>query len=153
MASARRLALDTHLYVDALRTEKGRVALNAFHTDFTPFIHLCSVVAHELRAGVRGAAAARVDSGLIAPFERRGRVFAPTHRAWKDAGAVLSELVAPAQWRSVSRSFVNDVLLAMACREAGVVLVTNNTTDFERIAAVRSFAFVAAWPGARSRDV
>jgi predicted nucleic acid-binding protein len=147
VASTRRFAIDTHLYIDALRTEKGRLALNAFHTGFTPFIHLCSVVAHELRAGARGDAVERVHSGLIAPFERRGRVFAPSHRAWKDAGAALSELVAPAQWRSVSRSFVNDVLLAMACREAGVVLITNNTTDFERIAAVRSFAFVTAWPG------
>ena len=146
MASAHRFAIDTHLYIDALRTEKGRIALNAFHTGFTPFIHLCSVVAHELRAGVRGDAAERVDAALVAPFERRGRVFTPSHRAWKDAGAVLSELVAPSQWRSVSRSFVNDVLLAMACREAGVSLITNNTADFERIAAVRSFAFVAAWP-------
>jgi predicted nucleic acid-binding protein len=148
VASTRRFAIDTHLYIDALRTEKGRAALNAFHAAFTPFIHLCSVVAHELRAGARGAAGERIDAALIAPFERRGRVFAPSHRAWKDAGAVLSELAAPAQWRSVSRSFVNDVLLAMACREAGVVLITNNTIDFERVATVRSFAFVAPWPGA-----
>jgi predicted nucleic acid-binding protein len=148
VATARRFAIDTHLYIDALRTENGRAALNAFHTAFTPFIHLCSVVAHELRAGARGAASQRVDSALIAPFERRGRVFTPSHRAWTDAGAVLSELLAPTQWRSVSRSFVNDVLLAMACREAGVVLITDNTDDFERIATARKFAFVAAWPGA-----
>jgi len=54
--------------------------------------------------------------------------------------------VAPAQWRSVSRSFVNDVLLAMSCREAGAVLVTANMRDFARIAAVRRFEFVAPWP-------
>jgi hypothetical protein len=39
----------------------------------------------------------------------------------------------------VSRSFVNDILLAMSCREAGVVLVTENVRDFARIAEVRAF--------------
>lgn len=146
MPPARRFAIDTHLYIDALRTERGKNALNAFQTTFTPFIHLCAVVAHELRAGARGDAGRRVEAGLIAPFERRGRVFAPTYAAWNDAGTVLSELVAPSEWRSVTRSFVNDVLLAMACRDAGVVLITNNTIDFRRIAAVRAFDFVEAWP-------
>jgi predicted nucleic acid-binding protein len=41
---------------------------------------------------------------------------------------------------------VNDVLLAMSCRESGVVLVTANVRDFERIAKVTKFAFVAPWP-------
>jgi predicted nucleic acid-binding protein len=138
---ARRYALDTCIYIDALRTDEGKSALNAFHVAFTPFIHMCAVVVHELRAGVRGKAAERVDAGLIAPYERRGRVFTPSYQAWKDAGEILSELVAPSQWKSVSRGFVNDVLLAMACREAGVTLVTNNTKDFERIARVRKFDF------------
>lgn len=148
MPPVRRYALDTHLYIDALRTQDGKNALNAFVTTFTPFLHLCSVVAHELLAGARGDAGARVDPGLIAPFERRGRIFAPSHSAWEDAGAVLAELVAPSAWRSVTRSLVNDALLAMACRESGTVLVTNNTADFERIARVRKFEFVAAWPSA-----
>jgi predicted nucleic acid-binding protein len=59
---------------------------------------------------------------------------------------VLSVLVAPANWRRLPRSFVNDVLLAMSCRESGTVLVTKNVHDFARIAAVRRFAFVAPWP-------
>jgi predicted nucleic acid-binding protein len=138
---ARRFALDTHLYIDALRTDDGKSALNAFHASHTPFIHMCAVVVQALRAGARGDAAARIDAGLIAPFERRGRVFAPSYAAWKEAGEILAELVAPAQWKSVTRSFVNDVLLAMACRETGTVLITDNTRDFERIARVRKFDF------------
>ena len=73
-------------------------------------------------------------------------MFTPSYAAWKEAGAILAELVSPSQRRSVPRSFVNDVLLAMACRESGVVLITGNTVDFDRIAAVRRFDFVAAWP-------
>lgn len=142
MTPARRYAIDTNLYIDALRTEDGKAALNAFHDAFTPFIYMCGVVVQELRAGARGAALARIDAGMIAPFERRGRVFAPSYAAWKEAGSVLGQLVAPAQWRSVSRSFVNDVLLAMACRETGTVLVTSNTSDFERIGRVRAFDFI-----------
>jgi predicted nucleic acid-binding protein len=46
----------------------------------------------------------------------------------------------------VSRRFVNDVLLAMSCRESGMVLVTNNLRDCIRIAAVRPFDFEAPWP-------
>ncbi len=143
---AKRFTIDTNLYIDALRTESAKVALNAFHAAFAPFVHLNAVVAQELFAGARGRAAAALHSNVIAPFERRDRVFAPSYSAWKESGRVLSELVGARDWRSVTRSFVNDTLLAMSCREAGVVLVTSNVGDFKRIAAVRAFDFVPAWP-------
>jgi predicted nucleic acid-binding protein len=121
--------------------------LNAFQAAHAPFLHLSAVVVQELRAGVRGRAAARLEAAVVAPFERRGRLVTPTYAAWKESGRVLSQLVAPGAWSAVSRSFVNDVLLAMSCREAGVVLVTNNLRDFTRIATARPFDFVGPWPG------
>jgi predicted nucleic acid-binding protein len=142
----RRYTVDTNLYIDALRTEEGKAALNAFHASCAPFEHLSAVVAHELLAGVRGRAAAKLESSIVAPFERRGRVVTPSYDAWKEAGRVLAELIAPQAWVTVTRSFVNDVLLAMSCRESGLVLVTKNVTDCARIAAVRSFDFVPPWP-------
>ncbi|HEY4219355.1 MAG TPA: type II toxin-antitoxin system VapC family toxin [Gemmatimonadaceae bacterium] len=142
----RRYVLDTNLYIDALRSEDGRNALAAFQAAFAPFLHFSAVVAQELRAGVSANAAATLDAALFAPYERRGRLITPSYAAWKEAGRMLSELVAPAQWRSVTRSFVNDVLLAMSCREAGAVLVTANERDFARIASVRRFDFVPPWP-------
>jgi predicted nucleic acid-binding protein len=145
--ASRRFAIDTNLYIDALRTDTGRVALNAFHASFAPFVHLSAVVLHELRAGVRDRAATTLETNVIAPFERRGRVFAPSYGAWKESGRVLADLFRPADWKSVTRSFVNDTLLAMSCREAGVVLVTSTLSDFRRIAAVRAFDFVPPWPG------
>lgn len=146
MANRRRYVIDTHLYIDALRTEEGKEALNTFHELFVPFLHLSAVVAQELRAGVQPPAASRLEAGLLGPYERRGRLITPSYNAWKETGRVLSELIAPAGWRSVTRSFVNDVLLAMSCREAGVTLVTGNTSDFARIARVRAFEFVTPWP-------
>ena len=59
---------------------------------------------------------------------------------------MLAELVGAAEWSSVSRSFVNDVLLAMSCRETGIILVTKNLRDCARISAVRRFDYVAPWP-------
>ena len=43
----------------------------------------------------------------------------------------------------LSESFANDVLLALSCREAGCVLVTDNERDFERIR--RYVQFMAGW--------
>jgi predicted nucleic acid-binding protein len=146
--ASRRFAIDTNLYIDALRTEAGKVALNGFHAAFAPFVHLSAVVAQELRAGAHDRAAVTLESNVIAPFERRDRVFAPSYTAWKESGRVLAELVNPKDWRSVARSFLNDTLLAMSCREAGVVLVTSNLSDFGRIAAVCEFDFVSPWPTA-----
>ena len=146
MIARRPHVLDTHLYIEAIRSEKGKVALGEFHQAFAPYLHLSAVVAQELRAGVSGADGARLESGLFAAYERRGRLIAPSYSAWKESGRVLGELVAPAARRSVTRSFVNDVLLAMSCREAGAVLVTANWADFARIAKVRPFDFVAPWP-------
>lgn len=72
----------------------------------------------------------------------------PTHAAWKQSGEVLSALAAEngLEIRRVPRSFVNDVLLALSCREAGLTLVTDNRRDFDRIRRVVTFDFVEPWP-------
>ena len=146
VVASRRFALDTNLYIDGLRTESGKTALNTFQAAFAPFIHLNAVVVQELRAGARGRSATSLESNVVAPFERRGRIFTPSYAAWKESGRVLAELFGSSNWKSVTRSFVNDTLLAMSCRESGTVLVTSNLSDFRRIATVREFEFVPPWP-------
>jgi predicted nucleic acid-binding protein len=144
----RRYVLDTNVFIQAARDAAWSEQLVRFHAAFAPFEWLAAVVAQELLAGVRGRAAATLEHAILEPFERRRRVLLPSYQAWKETGAVLAALVASgsARWPNVSRSLVNDVLLAMSCREAGVVLVTLNTRDFARIAEVRPFDFVAPWP-------
>ena len=148
MAVQRRYALDTNVFIRATRDSAWLEHLERFHAAFAPFEVLSAVVAQELMAGVRGEAARVLERSLLLPFERRGRVIVPTYAAWKGAGEVLSALVAAhkVRWHELSRSFVNDVLLALSCREAGVMLVTENHRDFARIAEVRKFDFVAPWP-------
>jgi predicted nucleic acid-binding protein len=144
----RRYVLDTNVFTKASRDTEWSEQLLRFHAAFAPFEWLAAVVAQELLAGVRGKEATALEQQVLRPFERRRRVVVPSYTAWKDTGAVLSALVASgrARWPEVSRSLVNDILLAMSCREAGVVLVTMNTRDFARIAEVRPFDFVAPWP-------
>lgn len=145
--TSRRYAVDTNLYVDALRTAEGLASLKAFETRRTAYLIMSAVVAHELRVGVRTSSAIdHLEHGIIEPFERRGRLITPSFWAWKESGRVLSAIVGKGEWSGSSRSLVNDTLLAMSCREAGVVLVTRNIRDCERIARVRKFEFVPPWP-------
>lgn len=144
----RRYVLDTQLYVRAFRDSAANAALQLFHTAFAPFEYLSAVVVQELRAGTRRADAGKLQRLVLDPFERRGRVVTPTYDAWKRGGEVLAALAAleGLELGRVPRSFVNDVLLALSCREAGVTLVTENRDDFERIRRVVAFDFVGPWP-------
>ena len=147
-ARERRYALDTNLYIRAFRDAEFNAALQVFHTVFAPWEHLSAVVAQELRAGARRHQVRELDRHILAPFERRDRVFTPSYAGWKEAGEVLAALIEEKliDWRQVSRAFVNDVLLAVSCRESGIVLVTDNLADFERIGRVVRFSFTGPWP-------
>lgn len=146
--SRRKYALDTNVYVRAFRAADANAEYRSFLAAHAPSVHLSAVVVQELRAGARGDEAHTLERLTFEPLERLHRVFAPSYDAWKRAGAVLAELVAREglELRAVSRSFLNDVLLALSCREAGVVLVTDNAQDFARIARVTPFEFLPPWP-------
>lgn len=146
---ARRYTLDTNLFVRGFRELSANHALETFHTAFAPFEWLTAVVAHELRAGARTTAVARVlQQNVLDVFERRGRLLTPSYDAWQRSGEALARLAATEglDLGRVPKSFVNDVLLAATCRENGVVLITENARDFLRISAVAPFEFVPPWP-------
>jgi predicted nucleic acid-binding protein len=147
--AGRKYALDTSCFIEGFRTPEGVRALQQFHRLFAPFEYLSVVVAQELRAGIRSPADRRkLERHVLAPFERTGRLLTPSTQAWHDSGDLLADLVRREgiELTRVSKSFGNDVLLALSCRESGVVLVTANTRDFARIARLAAFAFVAPWP-------
>ncbi len=149
IAWGRKYALDSNVFILAFRDEGRREELQRFRSAHAPWEHLSAVVAQELRAGARSdVAGARLRRHILEPLERRGRVFAPTYAGWLKAGEALARLcVRDSQTvRELGRTFLNDVLLAASCREAGVVLVTNNGRDFARIRRVLSFEFVHVWP-------
>ena len=73
----------------------------------------------------------------------------PSARAWHNSGDLLSHMARQERLEiaRVSKSFANDVLLALSCREAGCVLVTDNERDFQRIHRYVQFDFIKPWPG------
>lgn len=148
-AAERRYILDTNLFVRGFREPSANAELQRFHYAFAPFEYLSAVVVQELVAGARSGADRRaLDRHVIDLFRRRGRIVTPSSRAWHGSGDALAELARRdgLDLSRVSKSFGNDIVLALSCREAGLVLVTDNRRDFERIARVAPFDFVDPWP-------
>jgi predicted nucleic acid-binding protein len=146
----RKYALDTNVYIRAFRSESGALELERFFSSFTPSTYLSSVVLHELLAGANTEEKVRqIEESIARPLKRTGRLFAPSPATWERAGEVLARMAREEHLEvgRVPKSFVHDLLLAVSCRESGVVLVTGNEKDFERIGRYVGFEFVAPWPG------
>jgi predicted nucleic acid-binding protein len=77
---------------------------------------------------------------VLGPFIDVGRLVTPSFRAWQMSGDLLARLA------QSERLNLNDILLALSCREAGMTVVTRNTHDFERIQRMVPFRFLAPWP-------
>lgn len=150
----KKYALDTNLFVKALREPATNDRLIQFHAAFAPFEYLHSIVVQELRAGVMpGRHLRALERHILEPFVRRGRLITPSFAAWKQSGDVLRDLARRdgLELHAVRKSFGNDILLAVSCRESGVTLVTDNLRDFRRIRTVLPFEFVEPWPVRSSR--
>ena len=148
--TTRKYVLDTQLFIDAFRDPIANEVLQRFHRAFAPFEYLSVVVAQELRAGMRREQDRKaLERNVLSVFERSGRTFAPSAGAWHRSGDLLSNMARKEglEIGRVSKSFANDVLLALSCREAGCVLVTGNEQDFHRIRRHVPFDYVKPWPG------
>lgn len=93
-----------------------------------------------------------LERNVLGVFERSGRTFAPIVNAWHRSGDLLADMARKEglEIGRVSKSFANDVLLALSWREAGCVLVTGNDCDFYRIRRYLRFDYVKPWPGGLS---
>ncbi|OFV90287.1 MAG: hypothetical protein A3G76_04735 [Acidobacteria bacterium RIFCSPLOWO2_12_FULL_65_11] len=145
----RKYVLDTHLFIQGFREPSANQALQQFHRVFAPFEYLSAVVAQELRSGARTARDRQsLERHVIDIFERAARVMTPSARSWHRSGDVLAEIARKEglEVSRVSKAFGNDILLALSCREAGCILVTDNERDFTRIRRFVAFDFVPPWP-------
>ena len=108
------------------------------------------IVAQELRAGAKRPEDRKaLERHVLTIFKRADRVITPSAEAWHRSGDVLAEMAKQEglEVARVSKAFANDVLLALSCREAGCVLVTDNQRDFQRISRFVEFDFTKPWPG------
>jgi len=141
--------LDTNIFVQADRDRGWSEELVAFYANCLPATFLHAVVVQELLLGAVDARRGReLYEGYVAPFEARHRIVTPSYANWRRSGEVVAALVQRRRLSpgGFSRSFLNDVLLAVSCRAAGAVLITTNVTDFTRIRTVEPFRFVSPWP-------
>jgi predicted nucleic acid-binding protein len=141
-------ALDTNIFVDSFRSEDADAELVAFLKRALPFTFMSAVVMQELAVGARSPEAARdLQRSLFEPFERRGRVFAPSSAAFVESGRIIASLAAREGSRvSENPSLLNDALLASSCREQGITLVTRDS-DFDRfLPFLRRWRHVGPWP-------
>jgi predicted nucleic acid-binding protein len=146
----RKYVLDTQLFIQGFRDREANQALQQFHRLYAPFEYLSVIVAQELRAGVRRPQDRKaLEKHVLDVFERANRTFAPSPAAWHRSGDLLADMARKdgLEIARVSKSFANDVLLALSCREAGCVLVTDNQRDFQRIRRFVPFEFTTPWPG------
>ena len=149
MRARPKYVLDTQLFIRAFRDPVANQALQEFHLALAPFEYLSAVVAQELRAGIRRPSDRRaLERHVLGVYERVGRLITPSASAWNRSGDVLAAMMRDEglELPRVSRSFSNDILLALSCREAGCVLITENHRDFSRIQRFSRFEFVAPWP-------
>jgi predicted nucleic acid-binding protein len=148
--ASRKYVLDTQLFINAFRDPVVNEQLQQFHRAFSPFEQFSVIVAQELRAGVRRPADRKaLERNVLEVFQRANRTITPSAEAWHRSGDLLAEMAKQEGLETVrvSKAFANDVLLALSCREAGCVLVTENTRDFQRIRRFIPFDFMKPWPG------
>jgi predicted nucleic acid-binding protein len=138
--------LDTNVVVDALRQAEELDRLKAFLSWALPSTVLSSVVAAELTAGARTDRARRaLDDAVLAPFDRRGRLVAPSATAWRRAGAILARTGVT----GVTASRQNDVLLAAQARERGWMIITRDR-DLEALRPlIKGLQVAAPYPDRR----
>ncbi|HKN68088.1 MAG TPA: PIN domain-containing protein [Gemmatimonadaceae bacterium] len=140
------LALDTNVYITAIRSADRLAQLKGFLIRAGLKIRVPAIVALELRAGARTGVQRSAVEDLLAAYVARDRVIVPSFAAYVESGRVLAEL-ALREGVELSRasSLVNDVLLAASCREAGARLITYNAGDFAAVQRyLRGFRFTAA---------
>lgn len=144
--------LDTNLYIGSFRNPAEYAELAEFESAYTPMLCLTSIVAHELLSGARSREhVARVTRHVVAPFKQRGRIATPGYNEWKMAGTIRADLAARGR-RTITGSFLNDIMLAVTCRAYGIVLLTRNAADFSAIHSVfPRFRFELGYPRTRRR--
>jgi len=98
------------------------------------FLWLDSVVMAELLAGCRSRSERRVIRRLISPFERAGRIVGPHPRDFTRAGEAISKLRGAGLTLKNPGAALLDALQAADAIRIGALLVTQNTSDFEKLA-------------------
>lgn len=127
-----RCLLDTNIYFHTLHNRAYLARYRLALLRVTPQTFLSSVVRLELVQGARGDIARARVGKAVEPLERVGRVIAPTHSDWTQAGVIQGRV-----WDDYpslrTKTLQNDLLIVYTARRIGAIVITENTADFDVI--------------------
>ena len=133
---------DTNIYIRCILDRDYAVRHVDQYGRYIPSTFFSSVVAQELIVGSTDELAVQRVQNFFRPFERVRRIINPTYKDWKEAGftAVRIALKHP-NLKSKKIALLNDILIALSCRQIGATLITHNLQDFEVIRGFMRFRF------------
>lgn len=118
--------------------------------------YMSVVVLQELLAGASDASTRKQLEHVRHEFRKSGRLLVPTEEDWWHVGLTLNALQHGRRSKKTGKiprisaaekyRITNDVLIARSARREGVVLVTDNVKDFQKI---RNFCDVNIISGSR----
>ena len=142
ISMAAKYILDTNIYIRCLRDREFALQHADQYGRYVPFTYFSSVVAQELLVGCVDELAVRRVQKFFLPFERVRRLVNPSSRDCKEAGLVAVRIaLRHPDLKNRKIALINDVLIALSCRQIGATLVTLNTEDFEIIREIVHFRF------------
>lgn len=135
--------IDSDVYIDFLQSGRFHAGIARIYAQHTPDIYFSSVVIEELLAGAISPVERKNVEALYGPFERAGRIVAPTHVNWKETGDLLARIFREQpSYRSKLPHIVADCLVAMSACAIGATIYTGNRQDFELIQRFRHFTLI-----------
>lgn len=137
-------------------TYDANIFIRYRHRPFPRSFYMSAVVLQELVAGAKDAAAIKELERSRYECRNDNKLLVPTEEDWWQVGLVLNALQRGRRSKKTGRipkmseaerlRIVNDVLIARTAKRAGVVVVTDNISDFKKI---RNFCDVKIISGTR----
>ena len=105
--------------------------------------YMSAVVLQELVAGANDASAIKEFERLRQEYRTANKLLVPNEEDWWQAGLVLNALQRGRRSKKTGKiprisaaeryRIINDVLIARTAKRAGVIIVTDNVADFQKI--------------------
>ena len=135
MSAANLAILDTSVYIDNLRSGRFKDEILAL-----PYVIRCSaVVLAELSRGAQS----REMKKFVEDLANNLLVIVPNEREWAVSGPMVNRIATAKRFDiHKTREIHFDVLIALAARRIGAVVISSNRADFTAIGEMMNFKLI-----------
>ncbi|MBI5300365.1 MAG: PIN domain-containing protein [Deltaproteobacteria bacterium] len=124
----RTLVIDTSVYINFFR---GKNTIGSVLDSEKMTVYCTSVIIAELLAGAFSTKEREVILKMRQHFKNDLRLVTPTEEDWFWCGYTLSQIGKKHGFEQIKKSrLINDCLIALACKNLGATLLTENNKDF-----------------------